>query len=122
MRSISRTFLFIGLLSVAFFATACPKRVSIAEINANPSRFSDRDVAVAGVVRDSWGLNIPGLLKGGAYKVDDGTGTIWIITDDVVPNRGAEIGVQGRIGSGVSIGGRNFGLGMMEKKRKFRRR
>ncbi len=112
----------VGILAVAILAAGCPKRVSIAEIQADPGRFTDRDVAIAGVVRDSWGLNIPGILKGGAYKVDDGTGTIWVITDNAVPNRGAEVGVKGRVGSGVSIGGRNFGLGLMEKDRKFRRR
>ncbi len=108
---------------VGVFAVACPKRVTIAEIQANPSRFSNKDIAVAGVVRESYGVNLPGTpIRGGAYKIDDGTGTLWIVTDDIVPNKGAEIGVKGRIGSGVSWSGRNFGLGMMEKDRKFRRR
>lgn len=114
----------IALVAViGVFAAACPKRVSIADIQANPSRYNNKDIAVAGVVRDSYGVNVPGTpIRGGAYKIDDGTGTLWIITDDIVPNKGAEIGVKGRIGSGVSWSGRNFGLGMMEKERKFRRR
>ncbi|HCA59955.1 MAG TPA: hypothetical protein DEP46_18475, partial [Blastocatellia bacterium] len=71
----------------------------------------------------SYGVNIPGTpIRGGAYKIDDGTGTLWVITEDVVPNKGAEIGVKGRIGSGVSWQGRNFGLGMLEKDRRFRKR
>lgn len=122
MRSISKIFLLTGIFAISIFSIACPKRVSIADIQANPSRYSNKDIAVAGVVRDSWGMNIPGVLKGGAYKIDDGTGTLWILTDQVVPNKGAEIGVQGRIGSGISLGGRNFGLGMRENKRKFRKR
>ncbi len=117
----------IGLIAliavVGVFAAACPKRVSIADIQADPSRYSNKDIAVAGVVRDSYGVNLPGTpIRGGAYKIDDGTGTLWIITDDIVPTKGAELGVKGRIGSGVSWSGRNFGLGMMEKDRKFRRR
>ena len=40
------------LASVVLLA-ACPKRVSIADIEANPSRYSDKEVAIAGTVRDS---------------------------------------------------------------------
>lgn len=113
----------VVLLAGALLLAACPKRVSIAELQANPSRYNNKDIAVAGVVRDSYGVNIPGTpIRGGAYKIDDGTGTLWIITEDVVPNKGAEIGVKGRIGSGVSWQGRNFGLGMLEKDRRFRKR
>ncbi len=113
----------VVLLAGALLLAACPKRVSIAELQANPSRYNNKDIAVAGVVRDSYGVNIPGTpIRGGAYKIDDGTGTLWVITEDVVPNKGAEIGVKGRIGSGVSWQGRNFGLGMLEKDRRFRKR
>ena len=113
----------VVLLEGALLLAACPKRVSIAELQANPSRYNNKDIAVAGVVRDSYGVNIPGTpIRGGAYKIDDGTGTLWVITEDVVPNKGAEIGVKGRIGSGVSWQGRNFGLGMLEKDRRFRKR
>ncbi len=116
----------VGILLLvvgSMLLAACPKRVSIAELQANPSRYSNKDIAVAGVVRDSYGVNIPGTpIRGGAYKIDDGTGSLWIITEDIVPNRGAEIGVKGRIGSGVSWQGRNFGLGMLEKDRRFRKR
>lgn len=121
MKRYTRPLAIAAIAFVTVFAAACPKRVSIAELQANPGRYADKDIAVAGVVRDSYGINIPGTpLRGGAYKIDDGTGTLWIITDDIVPNKGAELGVQGRIGSGVSYRGRSFGLGMWEKKRKFR--
>jgi hypothetical protein len=107
---------------VGIFATACPERVSIADIEANPSRYQNKDIAIAGTVRDSWGINIPGTgLRGGAYQVSDGTGSIWVLTDNAVPVRGSQLGVQGRVGSGFTVGGRTFGLGMQEKKRKFRR-
>ena len=57
-----------------------------------------------------------------AHKIDDGTGTIWIVTEDTVPNNGAEIGVSGTIGNGVTWKGKNYGLGMYEKDRRFRKR
>ena len=88
---------------------------------ALPQRHS---VAVAGVVKDSYGLSIPGTnLGGGAYEIDDGTGSMWIIVaDGNVPSKGAEIGVKGTIGSGVNWKGKNYGLGMYEKDRRYRRR
>lgn len=119
----SRLVLLVVSLAIAVFAAACPKKVTISEIEANPARYYDKDVIVTGTVRDSYGLSIPGTpIKGGAYKIDDGTGSLWILTDDVVPGKGTEVGVKGRIGSGVNWKGRNYGLGMFEKERKFRKR
>jgi len=110
------------LASVVFLA-ACPKRVSIADIEANPSRYSDKEVAIAGTVRDSYGVTIPGTsVRGGAYKIDDGTGSIWVITRDSVPSKGSRIGVKGRVGSGVSWNGKNYGLGMYEEDRRIVKR
>lgn len=118
-----RSFLLITALFTAVFAAACPERVSIADISANPSRYADKDVAIAGTVRDSYGVSIPGTpIRGGAYKIDDGTGSIWILTEDSVPTKGTQIGVKGRIGSGVNWKGRNYGLGMYEKDRKLAKR
>jgi hypothetical protein len=107
-------------LFTAIFAAACPDRVSIADINANPAKYLDKDIAVAGTVKDSYGISVPGTpLRGGAYKIDDGTGSLWIVTDEPVPLKGAQIGVKGRIGNGISWKGRNYGLGMYEKDRRL---
>ena len=113
-----------GLVVIGgLFLAACPERTSIADIEANPSRFHNKQVAIAGTVQDSYGINIPGTrLRGGAYKISDGTGSIWILTEEGVPNRGAQIGVKGRIGSGINWHGRNYGLGIYEKDRRFRNR
>jgi hypothetical protein len=108
---------------VAIFAAACPKRVSIADIEANPGRYANKDVAIAGRVTDSYGINVPGTpIRGGAYKITDGTGSIWVVTEDSVPLKGAELGVSGRIGNGVSWKGKNYGLGLYEKDRRFSKR
>lgn len=119
----NRSIVLGALFAVAIFTAACPKRVSIADIEANPGRFQDKEIAVAGRVEDSYGINIPGTpIRGGAYKITDGTGSMWIFTEDSVPGKGAELGVKGRIGSGVNWKGRNYGLGMYEKDRKFAKR
>jgi hypothetical protein len=108
---------------VAAFGAACPERTSIADIERNPSRYENKEVVIAGTVKDSYGVNVPGTpIRGGAYKVDDGTGSIWIITEEGVPSKGSEVGVKGIVGNGVNWKGKNYGLGVYEKDRKFRKR
>lgn len=123
MSRIATVFLISVITALSLFATGCPERTSIADIEANPSRYQNKDVAVAGKVVDSYGFSIPGTnIGGGAYKIDDGSGSIWVMTDGSVPSRGTEIGVQGTIGTGVNYKGRNYGLGMWEKDRRLRKR
>lgn len=112
------------LLFVAvIFTVGCPQRITIAEIEANPAKYHNKEVAVAGTVRDSWGVSVPGTdIRGGAYKIDDGTGSFWIITRETVPTKGAKIGVKGKIGTGIAWNGRNYGLGMYETDRRFAKR
>ena len=113
---------FIAALGI--FTTACPERRSIADIERNPGRYQDKEVLIAGTVRDSYGASIPGTsIGGGAYKIDDGTGSIWVVvTDGNVPSKGTEIGVKGVVGSGINVKGRNYGLGVWEKDRRYKKR
>lgn len=123
MKTGSKIILLSLAVFAAAFAAACPERMSIADIEANPSRYQNKEIAIAGTVHDSYGISIPGTqIRGGAYKIDDGTGSIWIFTEDAVPSNGTQLGVKGRIGSGVNWKGRNYGLGMYEKDRRFRKR
>ena len=113
------------LLSVILLAgillTACPKRTSIADIEANPSKFYDKEVAIAGTVQNSYGVSIPVInQQGGIYKIDDGTGSIWVMTQRSVPGKGAQLGVKGKIQNGVNYNGKNYGLVLMEDDRKFK--
>ncbi len=124
MNRLATTILLSTVTVLTLLTTACPERKSIAELEANPGKYQNKEVAVAGRVVDSYGISIPGTkLGGGAYKIDDGTGSIWVlVTDGSVPSRGAEIGVKGRLSSGVSWRGRNYGLGIYEKDRRYRDR
>lgn len=123
MNTISKIFLMTAVLFTALFAAGCPERTSIADIEANPSRYQNKDVAIAGVVRDSYGISIPGTnYGGGAYKIDDGTGSMWVFTNEAVPAKGTEIGIKGTIGTGVNWKGKNYGLGMYERDRRINKR
>ena len=123
MSYITKLFLSGLVVFAGLFAAACPDRTSIADIEANPSRYQNKEVVIAGTVRDSYGVNIPGTkVRGGAYKIDDGTGSIWIVTEEAVPTKGAQVGVKGIIGNGVNWNGKNYGLGVYEKDRRASRK
>jgi hypothetical protein len=122
MKIIAKIGLLSLVLTVGLFAAACPERTSIADIEDNPSKYYDKDVAVAGTVKDSYGVSIP-LLKngeGGMYKIDDGSGSIWVLTKRNVPTKGAQLGVRGKVQNGVNYNGKNYGLVIVEDERKFK--
>lgn len=110
----------IGFLSLvvvaAVFLVACDNRQDISRINADPARFRDKNVTIAGTVTDSYGF-----LGTGAYQVDDGTGRMWVVTTRGTPSRGSRVGAKGRVHSGFSFGGRSFGTVMEESDRRIRR-
>ena len=122
MKKGTKTIILSLVLLTGLFLTACPKRVSIADIERNPSRYYDKDVAVAGTVQNSYGVSIPIISNGtgGIYKVDDGTGAIWVLTQKSVPSKGAQLGIKGKIQNGVNYNGKNYGLVLVEDDRKFK--
>ena len=101
------------LLATVFLLTACPSETTISKINADPARYSNKEVAIVGTVRDSYGA-----LGQGAYEIDDGTGRIWVVTRRGVPSRGARVGVKGHVYNGFNFGGRNFGTVLEESDRR----
>ena len=101
------------LLAVTFFVTACPQRETISKINADPGKYRNKEVAVAGTVRDSYGL-----LNFGVYEIDDGTGRLMVITRSGVPARGSKVGAKGHVYTGASYGGRSFGTVLEEIERR----
>jgi hypothetical protein len=116
MRTGTKAFLLTLVLAVGLFTAACPSRTSINDIEANPSKYFGKDVAVAGRVTNSFGI----ALIGGIYKLDDGTGSIWVVTNRSVPSKGAQVGVKGQVQDGVNYSGKNYGLGLIEEERRSR--
>jgi hypothetical protein len=88
-------------------------RETIREITADPGRYHNKDITVAGTVTESYGV-----LGAGAYAIDDGSGTLWVITQQGVPGRGAHVGVKGRLQTGMSLGERTFGTVLVESGRR----
>lgn len=112
---------FVFLTGLTTVALAGDK--SIADLEANPSKYENKTITIKGIVRDSDGLNVPILgIRGGCYKIDDGSGSIWVCTDQSVPTKGAELKVKGKLQSGGVVRGKNYGLFIFEEKRKFRKK
>ena len=96
--------LLVGLCSL--WLTGCPQRTTIAKINGDPGRFANKEVTIAGRVSNSFGA-----LGTGAFEVDDGTGRMWVYSQNYgIPSSGAKVAVTGRIQQGFSFGGRSFAV------------
>ncbi len=82
----------------ALLSSACATR-SINQILADPVRYRDRDVRLTGSVVDSYSF-----VNRGAYKIDDNSGQLWVLSDRGVPRQGARVTVTGTIREGFNLG------------------
>ena len=111
-----RLFVLPALLAGVLLLAGCPSRTTIGKINADPQRYFDKEVGVAGRVTDSYGVPF----VGGAYEIDDGTGRIWVVSRSGAPRKGSRVGAKGRVYSGLTWGSRQFGTVIEESGRKAR--
>src|SRR5262245_29466091 len=101
--------------AAALLFSACGT-VRIARINSDPNRFARRTVRVEGNVTNSFGA-----LGTGGYQVDDGTGTIYVIsTGTGVPSKGMRVRVDGTVMHGVTVLGKSYGTAIRENGHKVR--
>lgn len=93
--------------------TACPNTKPIKELLDDPSRFDGKTVRIAGEVKQSIGV-----LGVGAYQVDDGTGTLTVVSQggSGTPRVGAKVAVEGEFRSAFTLGSETAAV-LMEKKR-----
>ena len=111
----------VAVLSVSALAsTACASR-TVNQVLADPSRYRDREVQLSGAVVDSYSF-----VNRGAYRIDDGTGQLWVVSDKGVPRTSARVTVTGTIREGFNLGslgdrvplGLGSGLVLMESSHK----
>ena len=115
MRKIRARILPVVLLAIgAVLLAGCPPRESIEKINRDPGRYAGKEITIAGRVTNSFGL-----LGTGVYEVNDGTGSMWVLSHGYgVPGNGAKVAVTGTLEQGVSLGGRTFATAMRETRRR----
>lgn len=89
----------VAVLSVSALASAACASRTVNQVLADPSRYRDREVRLSGAVVDSYSF-----VNRGAYRIDDGTGQLWVVSDKSVPRTSARVTVTGTIREGFNLG------------------
>jgi hypothetical protein len=87
-----------ALTLTALASAACASR-TVNQILSDPSRYRNRDVRLSGEVVDSYSL-----VNRGAYRIDDGTGQLWVVSQQGVPRLNARVTVKGKVREGFNLG------------------
>jgi len=81
-------------LAGAALAGCNSDHTKIGDIASNPDRFAGKDVRIGGEVTQVWELPL-GITNLAAYRVNDGTGQIWVISHNGAPVKGDKVGLKG---------------------------
>ncbi len=93
-----RTAAAAAALALCLGLVAC-QHTTIARILAEPNRYHDGEVALRGEV-----IKSASVLGTGAYQLDDGTGTIWVVSSRGIPRQGARVAVKGKVKDVIDVG------------------
>ena len=88
----------LAVVAATIISAACATRIN--NVLADPSRYRDREVQVSGVVADSYSL-----IGRGAYRLEDKSGQLWVVSDRGVPRKGSKVVVRGRVRDGFNLSG-----------------
>ena len=101
----------------AVLATACAGTTRIGTILDDPTEYDGRQVRIEGEVTQTVGVPI----VGGTYTVDDGTGSMRVVTDQGggVPREGADVSVVGVFRALFQIGAESLSV-LQERDRDVR--
>ena len=100
------------VLATTVFLLSCNGTTSIKTLLDDPQRFEGKTVRIVGEVRGSVGA-----LGFGAYQVNDGTGTLSIVSEGGgTPRQGAKVGVEGTFRSAYTLGTQSVAV-LVEKRR-----
>ncbi|MEO1766845.1 OB-fold nucleic acid binding domain-containing protein [Thiobacter aerophilum] len=84
---------------------ACTTVTPIGEILTHPRDYAEKTVTVRGEVRSVFSL-----LFVKYFTLDDGTGTIAVVTERPLPNRGERLEVTGTVKEAFSLGDQTLTL------------
>jgi hypothetical protein len=111
-----------ALVALGLGLAAC-RETTVARLLAEPDRYHNDEVGLRGQV-----IKSASVLGTGAYQLDDGTGTIWVVSSKGVPRQGARVAVRGRVRDVVDLGGlipnlpREIGSGLVLEESEHRAR
>jgi len=88
----------LGVAALGLCLAAC-QQTTISRLLAEPGRYQREEVTLKGNV-----IKSASVLGKGAYQLDDGTGTIWVVSGHGVPRQGARVQVRGHVRDVVDLG------------------
>jgi hypothetical protein len=94
------------------------RTATVEKVLDNPGSYYGHLVRVEGTVSD----DMPGVPGFHVFRLDDGTGKVWVITRLSAPSSGARIEVEGHVETGAKtgipiVGSITVGTFMLEEKR-----
>ncbi len=100
--------------------------LTISDRSGNVTKISDipqsLDSAATVYLQGQVATRAP-FLTAGAYKLQDATGTIWIITNETVPDVGDEVLIKGQLQfRSIPLGGQEFGEVYVQEQEVLQRR
>ncbi|HXJ29425.1 MAG TPA: hypothetical protein VNG35_02225 [Gemmatimonadales bacterium] len=102
----------LWVVATAAFFLSCGGATPIKTLLDDPQRFDGKTVRIAGQVQGSVGA-----LGFGAYQVNDGTGTLSIVSEGGgVPRQGAKVGVEGTFRAAYTLGNQSVAV-LVEQRR-----
>lgn len=100
MRTVNRWLLALATAGSLALLAGCKDTVTIKTLLDDPAQYDKRTVRIAGTASGSVGI-----LGLGTYRIDDGTGTLRVVSKEGgAPREGARVGVEGEFRSAYTLG------------------
>ena len=111
----------LAALLALLFVAGCDGHSTdkISDLVANPDHYAGKTVTVAGEVTQVYELPL-GITNLAAYRVNDSTGQIWVLSRAGAPVKGDRVGLKGNLRPEGSIGGMTLGSVIEETERRVR--
>lgn len=98
-RRLSHIALLTAIAAGSVLSGACTATRTVNELLADPARYRNDTVQLSGEVVDSYSV-----ANRGAYRIDDGTGQLWVVSETGVPRKSARVTVKGTVREGFNLG------------------
>jgi len=102
------------LVFTVLTAAGCTSTTKIGDVMADSSKYEGKTITVKGTVGDTVWL---AAADKGTYQVGDGSGTIWVITTQPPPQKGATVTTEGTVQSAFTLLGTSYGTVIKETQR-----
>jgi hypothetical protein len=102
------------LAMILVTAAGCMSVTKISDIKSDTAKYEGKTVTIKGTVGES--IWLATAVKG-TYQVGDGSETIWVISTQPPPAKGASVTTEGTVQSAFTILGTSYGTVIQETKR-----